>query len=178
MITGNSVIDVPLFILIIVGLILIVKAKVNNIWEKRAYTDEFNRPTKNYFVSQKKKQIGFFSNSATSNSVMSYYTFIDKDEISFKFWDYEKYQLKNAYSEHQYYDFRCLASSGDRFEATAVMYGKTSQLVIDDNKEIAEFLKFFERNKFIDVIVSSGLVEYRFKMKRGNFNKVFNSTTK
>lgn len=178
MITGNEFIDLPIFILIIIGIIFIVSKKVNNIWERRAYTDDFGRATKNFFVSQKKKQSGFFSNSATSFSSMDYYTFIDKDEISFRFWDYGNYQLKNAYSEHEYYDFKCLAPSGERFEATAVMYGGTSELVIDDKKEVADFIKFFQSNKSIRVIVSRGLREYKFTMKKGNFDKVFNSRAK
>ncbi len=178
MITGNAIIDVPIFILILIGIIFIVSKKVNNIWERRAYTDDFGRPTKEFYVGQKKKQVGLFSNSATSGSSMDYCAFIDKDEISFRFWDYGNYQLKNAYSEHEYYDFKCLAPSGERFEATAVMYGGTSELVIDDKNEVADFLKFFQSNKSIRVIVSCGLREYKFTMKKGNFDKVFNSGIK
>ncbi len=175
MITGNDFIDALILLLIIVGIILLAIRKANKIWEKRPYTDDFNRPTKNFFISQKKKQTGFFSNSATSGSLMSYYTFIDKDEISFKFWDYDKFQLKNAYSEHEYYDFKCLASSGERFEATAALYSNSAELVIDDTEEVSKFIKFFQRNKSIRVILSNGLRQYNFTMKRGNFNKIFNS---
>lgn len=153
-------------------------AKRNNIWEKRAYTDDFGKPTKKYYVSQKQKQTGYFSDSATSNSSMSYYAFIDKDEISFKFWDYEKYQLKNAHSECDHYKFKCLASSGERFEATAIMYGNTDELVIDEQDKVTEFIKMFQKNKSVEIIInrSYGIKEYRFTMQRGNFNKLF--TTK
>ena len=157
----------------IVCIVLICIKVSNNVWEKRPYKDEFNRPTKNCFISERKKQFGIFSNSATNNSSMSYYTFIDKDEISFKFWDYDKYQLKNVYTEPIYFNFKCLASSGKTFETTATMYGEEAEVIIDEVKDVKTFLKLLQDNKSLRIIIKNGLTEYKFTLKRGNFNKIF-----
>ena len=178
MITGITFIDLPLLIIIIIGIIKLVCAYTNKIWEIRHYIDKFNRPTKECYVSQIKKRLGTFSNSATSNSIMSYITFLEKDGVSFKFWDYERYPLNNTYSEPIDFDFHCIASSGKTLSATAVMYGETSQVMLDDEYVVDEFIELLQTNKSLRIIISSGLSEYRFTLKRGNFNKVFKSLPK
>ena len=44
------------------------------IWEKRAYVDEFDLPTDEYYISNKEPIVGKFSNSATTDSPL--YAFI------------------------------------------------------------------------------------------------------
>ena len=56
------------------------------IWEKRAYVDEFDLPTDEYYISNKEPIVGKFSNSATTDSPLCVYIYVDDDasDVSIK----------------------------------------------------------------------------------------------
>ena len=53
------------------------------------------------------------------------------------------------------------------------MYGEEAEVIIDEVKDVKTFLKLLQDNKSLRIIIKNGLTEYKFTLKRGNFNKIF-----
>ena len=107
------------------------------IWEKRAYVDEFDLPTDEYYISNAKPIVGKFSNSATTDSELLTYIYIDKGvnyndiSLSFKLIEYGNNVVKNAYSRSLEYDVAMMDGDEEKYYFSAFMPSGKDQIYVD-----------------------------------------------
>lgn len=107
------------------------------IWEKRAYVDEFDLPTDEYYISNAEPIVGKFSNSATTDSELLTYIYIDKGvnyndiSLSFKLIEYGNNVVKNAYSRSLEYDVAMMDGDEEKYYFSAFMPSGKDQIYVD-----------------------------------------------
>lgn len=84
-----------LFIMIFLIAMSSIFAGTDNLTIKH-YVDRFGDSTNDTYISQREKQSGTFSNSATTNSRMSWYIIISGSEVSFVIFEYDDNQLRGS----------------------------------------------------------------------------------
>ncbi len=85
------------------------------IWTKKAYVDEFEMPTDEFYFCNAEPLIGKFSNSATTDSPLSVWIFIHNDLVSVKLIEYGTSVVKNAYSTDRLYNIVMMNPNGEKF---------------------------------------------------------------
>lgn len=157
---------------IVIIALIVVKVK-NNVWQTRRYQDDFGNFTKNFYIALKKNGYGHFSNSATSGSLMEFCALIDKGEVTFRFWDYCEYPLKNTYSDRKTLDFKCQTNNGVQLDTVVTVDGYSGdfELDVEDSEKFIEMLK---NSKKLKCIMEGGNLRYVFEVKNGNFKKLYN----
>lgn len=63
------------------------------VWNVKYYVDSFGDPTDEAYITQRGASSGKFSNSATTNSRLSWYFLIDADSVSIKMMEYGSYPV-------------------------------------------------------------------------------------
>lgn len=63
------------------------------VWNVKYYVDSFGDPTDEAYITQRGVSSGKFSNSATTNSRLSWYFLIDADSVSIKMMEYGSYPV-------------------------------------------------------------------------------------
>ena len=107
------------------------------------FVDEFGDPTANGYISQKRMAKGTFSNSATTNSNITWYIAVAPNEqISFVIFEYERTRLAGSYG----YPDKYMVSVKTEDGRTLRLNGKNSSDRItldkdDANTLLAELLK-------------------------------------
>lgn len=121
----------------------------NKFWEKGEYIDGFGKKTGNNFVSNNKKIIGNFSNTATENSALGVDFYINKSSIDIKLYEYNRdvpikssrgrdFYLTFMYNDKQYpkqdsfYEGNLL---GDRINFTGKEF-EALKMALESNAEI------------------------------------------
>ena len=115
-------------------------------WEMKSYKDEFGEAGAIKYLSLIGS--GVFSNSATTNSEMTAFLFIDKTgEFSFKFIEYNSSVVKSNDS----YDYRIKDSTGEIYEMVLYNDETTGQMSsgLSENKEIMK--KILDKGGIITV---------------------------
>lgn len=139
-----------LIALLLTGTISFAEAAVvdTGLWEKRAYVDEFDLPTDEYYISNKEPIVGKFSNSATTDSELLTYIYIDKGQnyndisVQFKLIEYGEYIVKNSFSKSISYDVAMMDTAGEKYYFTASMSSGSDKLIfsVKDAKTIVQLL--------------------------------------
>lgn len=111
----KKIISVVLFVVLLISAISYAETIPNaSIWEQRAYVDEFDLPTDEYYVSNVEPIVGKFSNSATTDSLLLAYIYLD-EVVSIKLLEYGDNIVKNPYSSVQTYDVVMMDPLGEKY---------------------------------------------------------------
>ena len=102
------------------------------IWEKRAYVDEFDLPTDEYYISNKTPIIGKFSNSATTDSELKSYLIIDTNYIGIKLIEYGDNIVKNSYSKSQVYNTVMMDPAGEKYYFDGYMSSGSDRIIYSE----------------------------------------------
>lgn len=101
-------------------------------WEKDFYVDDFNEPTDEWFI--RRSFTGKFSNSATTDSRLSGYVFIDAKDISIFLFEYNTHQVKNIYSRTKEYAISVRLADGTTKEFSGCIYSEGDRIVVNESQ--------------------------------------------
>lgn len=119
------------FIFLFSGVVVFAENTADTgIWEKRAYVDEFDMPTDEYYVSNAEPIVGKFSNSATTDSELHVYLYINKGQMSIKLIEYGSHVVKNAYSTPLKYHISLMNSDGELYNFDGYMQSGSDRINI------------------------------------------------
>lgn len=116
-------------------------------WILKAYVDEFDLPTDDYFIVNDTPFSGTFSNSATTGSDLLSFIFYEPyettDYISIRLFEYGRSRVNNPYSSTQDYDIILMDKDGNKSYLSGSMYSQDSDIDIDsyDSQVIINALK-------------------------------------
>lgn len=115
------------------------------VWTMKAYVDEFNLPTNEYYIVNETGFKGTFSNSATTNSVLEAYLFYegtDKyDILSIRLLEYGDYRVNNPYSLSRDYNIAVMDADGNKSRVTGIMFSDSYDVYVTDEQPILDALK-------------------------------------
>lgn len=145
----------------------------NDVWQINYYVDEFNNPTNDAYITNKKAFSGTFSNSATTNSKLDARILIDKNGISIKLYEYGTLEVK-AYSTETY-NIIFLEENGNKHNSIGIMYENGDRIKLTDNL----LMTLINSNKTIKVHIEEVpkyggyRSTYLFDMKIDNLPSVY-----
>ena len=120
-------------------------AQNTGIWTVRAYIDEFNLPTDEYYITNETAFIGTFSNSATTNSTLAAYLFCEQydgnDMLRIRLLEYGSSRVNNPYSSTRYYDITVMDADGVRYYTEGSMYSGSYDVYVLDEQLVLDALK-------------------------------------
>ena len=120
-------------------------AQGTGIWTVRAYIDEFNLPTDEYYITNETAFIGTFSNSATTNSTLAAYLFCEQydgnDMLRIRLLEYGSSRVNNPYSSTRYYDITVMDADGVRYYTEGSMYSGSYDVYVLDEQLVLDALK-------------------------------------
>jgi len=147
-------------------------------WKIAYYYDEFNQPTKDAYVTNTEYCSGTFSNSATTNSALSAMFIVDKENISIMLFEYERYQVKNAYSQwSEFYNITMKTPDGKKTKLEAEMFSGDDRMYICDwdnyKEDLLKALKSGGSVSFYIEEADSGMSTYLFSVNSSNFAELY-----
>ena len=153
----------------------------NSFWKIKHFVDEFDMPTNRSYIVNEKYEKGKFSNSATTDSkldvVVFFQDFADTKEefISFGLIEYGWNEVKNSFSENEYYDIRMMDNAGQKYTLTGYMPAKGSKvrIVNNDCEIVVNALKQGGTVRFVFVEKENGLNKYSFTIDANGFNEAY-----
>ena len=120
-------------------------AQDTGIWTVRAYIDEFNLPTDEYYITNETAFTGTFSNSATTNSPLAAYLYCEqydgRDMLSIRLLEYGRSRVNNPYSSTRYYDITVMDADGVRYYTEGSMYSGSYDVNVLDEQLVLDALK-------------------------------------
>lgn len=120
-------------------------AQDTGIWTVRAYIDEFNLPTDEYYITNETAFTGTFSNSATTNSPLAAYLFCEQydgnDMLRIRLLEYGSSRVNNPYSSTRYYDITVMDADGVRYYTEGSMYSGSYDVYVLDEQLVLDALK-------------------------------------
>ena len=120
-------------------------AQDTGIWTVRAYIDEFNLPTDEYYITNETAFIGTFSNSATTNSTLAAYLYCEQyngnDMLRIRLLEYGSSRVNNPYSSTRYYDITVMDADGVRYYTEGSMYSGSYDVYVLDEQLVLDALK-------------------------------------
>lgn len=100
-------------------------------WELRYYQDEFKRPTDEGYICNSEPISGTFNNSAASNSSLSAFILVDKENVSILLAEYGRSQVKNGSTrDDETYNITMLDPAGNKISLSATLYALGNRLFI------------------------------------------------
>ncbi len=130
-------------------------ANIDNLgnWEIKYYVDDFGEPTKNGYITYHSRIIGEFSNSATSNSILSVVLLFNENDYNIKLYEYggnhpvkdsdQSYDIwiRDAHGDthkiwgHNYSDRISVSSYEDSWLTNALLAGGTVKIRIKEDRK-------------------------------------------
>lgn len=121
------------------------------IWERRAYMDEFDLPMDQYYVSNAEPIVGKFSNSATTNSQMYAWLYVDYDDIvKIKLVEYSSTVVRNDYPENIVYNTVIMDANGEKFYISGYMPSGSDTIIYE----------YEYSNIIVETLNSDGIVRF------------------
>jgi len=119
------------------------------VWLLKAYVDEFDLPTDEYYIANGTAFTGTFSNSATTNSELTSYIFSSKSTYDYKEYDslrvrlveYGRNVVNNPYSRSRDYDVVIMDGEGRKYYTSGTMYSESKDVYMDDEQILLDALK-------------------------------------
>ncbi len=117
------------------------------IWTVKAYVDEFDLPTDDYYIVNEDAFDGTFSNSATTNSTLKAYLFYQAigvsqgDIVSIRLLEYGNYKVTNPYSTSCDYNIVIMDSGGNKTQLKGRMLPNSYDVYITDTQPILDALR-------------------------------------
>ncbi len=116
-------------------------------WILKAYVDEFNLPTDEYYIVNDTAFYGTFSNSATTDSDLKAYVFYEpydsSDFVQIRLFEYGNIRVKNPYSHGRDYDIVIMDNDGNKDYLSGYMSAQSSDILVggSDAQTILDALK-------------------------------------
>lgn len=157
---ASKILSVFLILSFVIGIAPVV-AEIEidtGIWEKRAYVDEFDLPTDEYYISNREPIIGKFSNSATTDSLLNVWVYVDEGSsstVSVKLIEYGSNIVKNSYSQDKLYEVIMMDPSGNKYSFVAYMPSGQDLLRFDYEESV-----FGGNQTVLDALCSDGTVRF------------------
>ncbi|MBQ3574053.1 MAG: hypothetical protein IJA26_00150 [Clostridia bacterium] len=151
------------------------------IWIMRAYVDEFDMPTDDYFIVSS-ELTGKFSNSATTGSKLTAYIFCNefsdspKEYIKIRLFEYDSYQVNNPYSDGKFYDVTMMDGAGTKhyLEGWIPSKGADIRVYDEDAQTIISALKAGGTVRFAIVPSEKSQDKYSFNIEDASgFDTIF-----
>ena len=141
-------------------------------WEKDFYVDDFNEPTDEWFI--RRSFTGKFSNSATTDSRLSGYVFIDAKDISIFLYEYNSHQVKNIYSRTKDYAISVRLADGTTKEFSGCIYSEGDRIMVNESQvsSLKALLKNGGDMKFYVYEKDNSVTNYLFEISTDNLNDV------
>ena len=150
--------------------------KVEKIWEKRYFVDEFNQPTDTSYIVNSDPFVGTFSNSATTDSELCVDIIIESDEGEWLFgialYEYGNMLVKNPYSTFKFYNIVIKDDDGNKHESDGMMLPNSDNILFYEDY-VLEALKKGEDLAFYICEKEQPITNYLFTIKGSNFNEFF-----
>lgn len=136
-------------------------------WEIEYFVDEFNRPTKDGYITEKGSFEGVFSNSATNNSKLKGYFIIDNHKnIGIALFEYGNHRVKNASKNEELYSITFLDKDGKKNSSVAHLRGNGGDtLIVDGNEWSVDY------NRLFDAFTKGGEITFRIDNYYGGADK-------
>jgi len=146
------------------------------VWEIKYYTDEFNRPTSEWYVAAVGE--GTFSNSATSNSYLLGAAFADfKGDVFLKLMTYGRNTVSNPYSTAEDYTISILSPNGTKLtDKVGVMNPGEDQIYFWQPKDVLKILKGETGEGTVTFLITKPdrpIEKYLLSIETGNFNTLY-----
>ena len=154
----------------------VVEPAEKEVWEIKYYTDEFNRPTSEWYVAAVGE--GTFSNSATSNSYLLGAAFADfKGDVFLKLMTYGRNTVSNPYSTAEDYTISILSPNGTKLtDKVGVMNPGEDQIYFWQPKDVLKILKGETGEGTVTFLITKPdrpIEKYLLSIETGNFNTLY-----
>lgn len=142
------------------------------IWTLKAYVDEFDMPTDEYFIVNKQIFTGKFSNSATNNSELEAVVFCERtrdnsEYISIRLFEYGKYRVNNTFSKTRYYDIVMMDNAGSKYYFEGYISPEHSDILVDDDVSVSNIINALKKGgtvRFAITDQNNNLTKYIFSI--------------
>lgn len=144
------------------------KIETTGIWNVYEYKDEFDESTGIYFAA--KSENGKFSNSATTNSILTAYIMVEEFDAKIKLFEYDRFLVKDEGEIR----FRIKDSNGDitniRFYNDKTS-GSITPIEDADKEKFRELLEKEGELKFSREVLNHTQSEYKFVINTENLTQ-------
>ena len=162
------------------GCIPINKARSpSQVWSVNYFTDEFNDPTDEWYITNTDYIEGTFNNSATSNSKLCVKFYIHEDLFAIQLLEYGSHVVKNSSSLDQMYAITVKLPDGTKEEYYEFMPGDDDKIIFSSPYDYFLRKALMENSELSFYIEESGnkTTNYLFTVQADNFNELYNSKT-
>lgn len=150
-------------------------------WEIDYYVDEFNNPTNQKYITNKKLIAGTFSNSATNDSLLYAKILVDNNDgirVSIILYEYGKNQVKASHEST--YSITLLDTNKTKHNLKGIMYDNGDRVRLYVSSGGTDYIMMF-----IDSMLESGTIslymveskyvksEYLFNINTSNFAELY-----
>lgn len=156
-------------------------SSATGIWETKFYVDDFNQPTDDWYIVNKTRFVGTFSNSATTDSALTVDMLADSEGyVAFFLYEYGRNTVKNSSQNYvDEYDITMRTADGTEHKLSGTLYCGGDRIIIDDEHvdTVLTALKG-EGNVMFRVVKSDRTVEsYLFTVLPSNFATLYAEQT-
>lgn len=115
----------------------------------RNFVDDFGDPTDNPYITTSSRKNGTFSNSATTNSSLSWDILITDSSVSFMLYEYKDLQVTGSSISPDKYAIKVKGSDGEVHK----LYGEnwSDRIVLNRGKDFREIL---EKEGIVKIVIS------------------------
>lgn len=129
----------------------------DNIWRLSYYVDEFGLPGSTAYLQNRDYFVGTFNNSATSKSELKVRILVDKQEISFKLYEYGSSLVKNSSNRNlENYKIIMLDSQKNKRTFDGLMY---------TNGDRVKLYWIADNAKVLNALMENGSVSFYIEKK-------------
>ena len=151
------------------------EAPDTGMWIMKAYVDEFDMPTDDYFIVSD-TLFGKFSNSATTGSKLSAYIFCNefsdspKEYIKIRMFEYDSYRVDNPYSKGKFYDITMMDNAGTKYYLEGYIPSQSADISVydEDAQTIINALKAGGTVRFAIVPSEKSQDKYSFAIENAD----------
>ncbi len=145
------------------------------LWETRTYVDEFGRSTGEEYVCLVERAKGKFSNTATTNSLLTVQIFADKKEVCIFLRQYGSQDVRTSYSTD--YRVKMLKDNGEVMTFNGCMYSDRIRFYSSDSEKILDALQSGKTLSFY-IEKRNSATTYRFDIDCSNFSEEYSKMLK
>jgi hypothetical protein len=107
--------------------------RAGSLWEKSYFVDEFKQPTEEAYVYNNTLVVGTFSNSATTNSMVTATILIDAENMAIMLYEYGRSAVKNSSTRYdEAYDIKMKTADGTTIDMAGAIWTGGDRIVIDE----------------------------------------------
>lgn len=148
-------------------------------WKIEYYKDEFDTPTDDWYITNKKYIEGTFSNIATTDSRLYVKLYVNEDIFAIQLLEHGSHMVKNSFSKDELYEIMVKWEDGTKSKFYEYMPSGEDRIIFQspDDYYITQKLRTNSEIAFYITESNRTTTNYSFTVKSDNFNEVYTDLT-